>query len=221
MTESAIFHCCEFIQSINTKLVILCLLFKFDYTFERCGVAVKFSNLKCNYSFSCLTKAEKCYFLKRCACNRFIKTHIPINLKMFCLGCLGFNCVYSFFHKMMKFYNDICSARISRTSAEQFYLQIDVISVVKYNRNAFNLLKYTSMDFFKLQCANSNAGTEMHRVKFSTSVTWRSHLRPLSLPTIFITLRKKIFIWGCFSRVSLILFKIKYFVLNDMKDHRD
>ena len=39
---------------------------------------------------------------------------------MFCLSCLQL-CLF-FFHKMMRFYKDICSAWISRTSTEHFFL---------------------------------------------------------------------------------------------------
>ena len=48
-----------------------------------------------------------------------------------------------FFHKMMKFYIAIFSAWTSSTSAKHFFSQ-------KYNRNIFDLLKFTSMDFFWL-----------------------------------------------------------------------
>ena len=48
-----------------------------------------------------------------------------------------------FFHKMMKFYKAIFSAWISSTSVKHFFSQ-------KYNRNIFDLLKCTSMDFFRL-----------------------------------------------------------------------
>ena len=41
--------------------------------------------------------------------------------KIFCLSCLIFSCVY-FFHKMMKFYKEICFVWINRTSAENFFL---------------------------------------------------------------------------------------------------
>ena len=45
--------------------------------------------------------------------------------------------------KMMKFHQAIFSAWISRTSVKLFSSQ-------KYNRNMFYLLKYTSVDFFRL-----------------------------------------------------------------------
>ena len=43
---------------------------------------------------------------------------------MSCLSCLVFICVHCFWLKMMKLFKDICSAWISRTSAE-FFLLID------------------------------------------------------------------------------------------------
>ena len=46
-----------------------------------------------------------------------------------------------FFHKTMKFYIAIFSAWISSSSVKHFFPQ-------KYNRNVFDLLKFTSMDFF-------------------------------------------------------------------------
>ena len=94
---------------------------------------------------------------------------------MFCLSRLVFSCVYSFFQEIMKFYKDICSAWISRTSVKLFFSQIDVICVIKYNRNTFDLLKCSSVDFFKLQCAKANDGTEMSLVKFS----------PETLPSLY------------------------------------
>ena len=39
--------------------------------------------------------------------NTLPKPMIPIDLKMFCLSYLIFSCVYSFFHKKMKFYEGI------------------------------------------------------------------------------------------------------------------
>ena len=51
--------------------------------------------------------------------------------KISCLSCLIFICAHCFFLKMMKLYKDICSAWISRTSAEIFFSQIDVINVSK------------------------------------------------------------------------------------------
>ena len=47
------------------------------------------------------------------------------------------------FHKMMEFYKAIFSAWISSTSAKHFFSQ-------KYNRNIFDLLKFTCVDFFRL-----------------------------------------------------------------------
>ena len=48
-----------------------------------------------------------------------------------------------FFHKIMKFYIPIFYAWISSTSAKDFFSQI-------FKRNIFDLLKFTSMDFFWL-----------------------------------------------------------------------
>ena len=42
--------------------------------------------------------------------------------KMSCLSSLVFICAHCFFLKMVKLCKDICSARISRTSAESFFL---------------------------------------------------------------------------------------------------
>ena len=54
------------------------------------------------------------------------------------------NVLLDFFsHKMMKFYIDIFSAWTSSTSAKHFLSQ-------KNKRNVFDLLKFTSMDFFWL-----------------------------------------------------------------------
>ena len=57
-----------------------------------------------------------------------------------------FKNVLAFFsHKMMKFYIAIFSAWISSTSVKHCFSQ-------KYHRNIFDLLKFTSRDFFGLFC---------------------------------------------------------------------
>ena len=53
-----------------------------------------------------------------------------------------------FFHKMIKFYKDICFTRISYTSAELFSHKLMLYVLYKYKINIFDLLKCTSMDFY-------------------------------------------------------------------------
>ena len=63
--------------------------------------------------------------------------------KKFCVSCLVFTSIYSFFIKWWKYYKAIFSTWISSTSAKLFFSQ-------KYSWNIFDVLKCTSMDFFRL-----------------------------------------------------------------------
>ena len=70
--------------------------------------------------------------------NYYILWHISLEKpiysdwsEMSCFSCSVFSCVYCFFLKTMKLYKDICSAWMSRTSAEIFFSQIDAINVSK------------------------------------------------------------------------------------------
>ena len=76
-----------------------------------------------------LNKTIYAYNCTRCSSTGYspychISLGKPIDsywFKMSCLSCLVFICVHCFFLKMMKLYKDICSAWISRTSAEIFF----------------------------------------------------------------------------------------------------
>ena len=74
---------------------------------------------------------------------------IPIDLK--CLASVaGTSSASIFFLKRVKFYKDICSAWISRTSAEIFFSQTGVINFSKIKDIYCYFTKNTSMDFRKL-----------------------------------------------------------------------
>ena len=83
-----------------------------------------------------------------------------------------------FYHKMMKFYRDFCSVWTSLTSVELFYShRLTSYVSENYKRNIFDLLKYTSMDFFKLsrstseECKKSDAVISS-RIGDQTHVGW-------------------------------------------------
>ena len=73
---------------------------------------------------------------------------------MSCLSCLIFICVHCFFLKMMKLYKDICSAWISRTSAEILFSQINVINVSKIQWIYCYFTENTSIDPRKVKWWN-------------------------------------------------------------------
>ena len=52
-----------------------------------------------------------------------------------------------FFHKITKFYKSICSAWVSRTFAEFSAHKLTSYTSYKYNRNIFDPIKRTSIDF--------------------------------------------------------------------------
>ena len=56
----------------------------------------------------------------------------------------------------MKFCKEICSASISRASAELFSHRMTSYVSQKYNTNIFDLLKCTSLDFFKLNTSKTS-----------------------------------------------------------------
>ena len=83
--------------------------------------------------------------------NSFQKnSQIPINLK--CLASVVQSSVLclSPFLKAMKLYKGICSTLISRTSAKNFFSQIDVINVSKIKQIYCYFTKNISMDFQKV-----------------------------------------------------------------------
>ena len=71
----------------------------------------------------------------------------------------------------MKFYKDICSAWISRTSADLFSHRLTSYASQKYNRNIFYLLKCTSMDFFKLICFDTSHSVQKGRLSLCQTST--------------------------------------------------
>ena len=78
--------------------------------------------------------------------------------EMSCLSCLVFICVHCFFLKMMKLYKDICSAWISRTSADFFHILTSETSQ-KYNRSIVILqrLLQSVSGRNKCMCCSSHA----------------------------------------------------------------
>ena len=62
--------------------------------------------------------------------------------EMSSLSCSVFICVHCFFLKMMKLYKDICSAWISRTSADFFLHMLKSETFQKYNRSIFILRRW-------------------------------------------------------------------------------
>ena len=59
-------------------------------------------------------------------------------------------CLFSF-HKMMKFYKEICSAWISRASAESIFSQIDTIGVVKIQQKYLQSIEMHFYGFFQIE----------------------------------------------------------------------
>ena len=100
------------------------------------------------YLFQNNIKLEQAFYLKWIIL--FVSyREIPIDLK--CLASVAeTSSVSIFFLKRIKFYKDICSAWISRTSAEIFFSQTGVINVSKIKDIYCYFTKNTSMDFRKL-----------------------------------------------------------------------
>ena len=69
---------------------------------------------------------------------------------MSCFTCLVFSCVYCFFLKRLNLYIDIYSAWISRTSAQIFFSQLDVINVSKTQQIYCYFTENNSMNFWKV-----------------------------------------------------------------------
>ena len=65
---------------------------------------------------------------------------VPNGLKMFCLNCFVFSCIYSFFIKWWNSMPFFCMNK--QTSAKPFFSQIDQMCRKKYNRNIFDTEMY-------------------------------------------------------------------------------